>query len=108
LQHVIDAERIFTYRALRFARKDHTPLPGFDENVFAENAKADKRDWYELLEEFKVVRKAPEYLFNSFDKDQLEATGLANNSPTYVLGIGFLLIGHSLHHQRIIEERYLR
>lgn len=107
LQHVIDAERVFTYRALRFARQDHTPLPGFDENVFAENAKADKRDWNKLVEEFKAVRKSSEYLFNSFDKEQLEAAGLANNNPTYVLGIGFLLIGHSLHHQRIIEERYL-
>ena len=107
LQHLLDAERIFAYRALRFARKDSTFLAGFDENTFAENAKADKRDWNNLVEEFKVVRMASEYLFASFDNDQLEATGTANNSSVYVLGIGFLLIGHSLHHMKVIKERYL-
>jgi hypothetical protein len=107
LLHIIDAERIFAYRALRFARKDNTPLPGFDENLFADNSKADKRDWKDMVEEFKVVRKSSEYLFNSLDDDQLNATGVSNNSPVYVLGIGFLLIGHSLHHVRILKERYL-
>jgi uncharacterized damage-inducible protein DinB len=107
LQHIIDAERIFAYRALRFARKDETPLPGFDENLYADNAKADKRDWKEMVEEFKVVRKSSEYLFRAFDNDQLEATGVSNNSPVYVLGIGFLLIGHSLHHVKVVKERYL-
>ena len=107
LQHIIDAERIFAYRALRFARKDNTPLPSFDENLFADNAKADKRDWQEMVDEFKVVRKSSEYLFNSFDDDQLDATGISNNSPVYVLGIGFVLVGHPLHHMRIIKERYL-
>ena len=107
LQHVIDAERVFAYRALTFARKDTTFLPGFDENLFAENAKTDKRDWKNLVEEFKVVRMASEYLFASFDDDQLDASGTANNSSVYVLGIGFLLIGHSLHHMRVIKERYL-
>ena len=107
LQHVVDAERIFAYRALRFARKDTTFLPGFDENVFAENAKADKRDWKNLVEEFKVVRMSSEYLFASFDDDQLDATGTSNNSSVYVLGIGFLLVGHSLHHMKVLKERYL-
>jgi uncharacterized damage-inducible protein DinB len=107
LQHIIDAERIFAYRALRFARKDSTFLPGFDENSFADNAKADKRDWKNLVEEFKVVRMSSEYLFASFDDDQLDAAGTSNNSSVYVLGIGFLLVGHSLHHMKIIRERYL-
>jgi uncharacterized damage-inducible protein DinB len=108
LQHIIDAERVFAYRALRFARKDPTFLPGFDENLFAENAKADKRDWNNLVEEFKVVRMASEYLFASFDDDQLDATGTSNNNTVYVLGIGFLLVGHSIHHMKVIKERYLR
>ncbi|MDP4262085.1 MAG: DinB family protein [Bacteroidota bacterium] len=107
VQHVIDAERIFAYRALRFARKDTTPLPGFDENTFADNAKAGKRDWDNMVEEFKVVRKSSEYLFASFDDDQLDATGTANNNPVYVLGIGYLLIGHAMHHLKMIKERYL-
>jgi uncharacterized damage-inducible protein DinB len=107
LQHIIDAERVFGYRALRFARKDPTFLPGFDENDYADNAKADKRDWNNLAEEFKLVRMSSEYLFASFDDDQLDATGTSNNSSVYVLGIGFLLIGHSMHHMKIIRERYL-
>src|SRR5258706_6150717 len=107
LQHVIDAERIFSYRALRFARKDPTPLPGFDENTFADNAKAGLRDWNDLVAEFKAVRISSEYLFASFDDEQLEAGGTANNSPVYVLGIGFLLIGHPMHHMKVIKERYL-
>jgi DinB superfamily len=107
LQHIIDSERVFCYRALRFARKDNTPLPGFDENLFAQNSNAGKRDWQSLVEEFKAVRKSSEYLFNTFDKEQLEANGLANNTPNYVLGIGFIIVGHSMHHKKITEERYL-
>ena len=107
LQHIIDAERIFSYRALRFARKDATPLPGFDENSFAAAAKADARSWDKLVEEFKVVRRSSELLFNSFDEDQLQSNGISSNSPNYVLAIGFIIIGHSVHHQKIIKERYL-
>ena len=107
LQHAIDAERIFCYRALRFARNDSTPLPGFDENLFAENAKADKRNWNDLVEEFKTVRKATEWLYSSFDEDQLNASGVSNNHSNYVLAFGYISIGHSLHHMKIIKERYL-
>ena len=108
LQHIIDAERVFGYRSLRFARKDPTPLPGFDENLFAKNAKADKRNWNDLIEEFKAVRKATEYLYNSFDEEQLDATGASNNSSNYVLGFGYISIGHTLHHVNLIKERYLQ
>ena len=107
LQHIIDAERIFAYRALRFARKDTTPLPGFDENLFAAASKADKRSWDKLVEEFKVVRRSSELLFHSFDEDQLQSDGISSNSPNYVLALGFILIGHATHHQKIIKERYL-
>ena len=107
LQHIIDAERVFSYRALRFARKDPTPLPGFDENHFAKNAKADKRSWNDLIEEFKVVRKGTEWLYGSFDEEQLDASGVSNNASNYVLGFGYISIGHSLHHMRIMKERYL-
>lgn len=107
VQHIIDAERIFAYRALRFARKDATPLPGFDENMYADNAKADKREWNELLAELKTVRDSSTFLFNSFDGDQLDSNGVSSNSPNYVLAIGYILIGHAVHHQHIIEERYL-
>ena len=107
LQHIIDAERVFCYRALRFARKDPTPLPGFDENLFAANAKADKRKWNDLLEEFKTVRKATEWLYSSFDEEQLNAEGVSNKSSNYVLAFGYISVGHTLHHIKIIKERYL-
>ena len=107
LQHIIDAERIFDYRALRIARKDETPLPGFDENSYAEHSKAARRDWSELKDEFRVVRRSSEYLFGSFDEDQLNATGVASNNSISVLALGFIVVGHALHHKKVIEERYL-
>jgi len=107
LQHIIDAERVFDYRALCFARKDPSPLPGFDENIFAANAKADKRNWDDLLEEFKAIRRGSEFLFGSFDEEQLNSMGIANNHSNYALAFGYVLIGHSLHHMKVIKERYL-
>lgn len=107
LQHIIDAERIFSYRALRFARKDPTPLPGFDENLYAQNAGIGKRKWDDLVEEFKAVREATKCLFNSFDDEQLNAEGISNKNSNYVLAFGYILVGHSLHHMKVISERYL-
>ena len=107
LQHVVDTERVFAYRALRFSRKDDTPLPGFNENLFAKNSKADKRNWNEMVEEFYMLRKANEMMFASFDSEQLENTGLSNNNPIYVMAMGFVCAGHVNHHMQIIKERYL-
>lgn len=107
LQHIIDAERIFAYRALCFARKDSTPLPGFDENEYAFNSKAAKRDWNEMVEEFKVLRKSNELMFGSFDKQQLDSTGTASGKSVYVSAIGFILVGHIHHHVNVLKERYL-
>ncbi len=91
LQHIIDAERVFAYRALRFARKDTTFLPGFDENSFADNAKAETRNWKNLVEEFKVVRMSSEYLFASFDDDQLDA-----QAPQIIIPFMYLVSGSLL------------
>ena len=107
LQHLIDAERIFSYRALRFARKDETPLPGFDENLYADTARVDQRSWNDMIEEFAAVRKSTELMFASFNEDELESAGIASGGSTYVRGIGFIIAGHCNHHKRIIEERYL-
>jgi len=107
LQHIIDAERIFAYRALCFTRQDTSPLPGFDENEYANNSKATKRSWKEMVEEFKALRKSNEILFASFDKNQLDSTGNASGKPIYVLGIGFIMVGHINHHVNVIKERYL-
>lgn len=107
LQHIIDTERVFAYRALCFSRKDKTPLPSFDENLYANNSKANKRIWNELVEEFNAVRKSTELLFNSLDKAQLNETGIASGNPVYVMGLGYLIVGHLAHHLNILKERYL-
>ncbi|HEY0354893.1 MAG TPA: DinB family protein [Flavisolibacter sp.] len=107
VQHIIDAERIFNYRALAFARKDGTSLPGFDENLYADNSKASKRTRDELLNEFLAVQSSSYLLFASFDEDQLEQEGIANGNTVYVKGIGFIVVGHALHHLAVLKERYL-
>ena len=107
LQHIIDIERVFTYRALRFARKDETNLPGFDEKVFSASAKADKRNWNDLVDEFASLRKATELMFGSFDNEQLESKGTASGVSMYVLGIGYIIVGHCEHHMTILKQKYL-
>lgn len=107
VQHLIDAERIFTYRSLRFARKDQTPLPGFDENEYVDATDANKRTLTDLIQEYKAVRLSTLYLFKSFTEEELMRTGIALNNSFTVRAIGFIAIGHQKHHQRIIAERYL-
>ena len=107
IQHLMDTERIFAYRALRFSRNDTTPLPGFDENDFVDNTDANKRSIQELLTEFAVVRQATLSLFKSFSEEQLLRIGTASGKEISVRAIGFILIGHQKHHQRIFKERYL-
>lgn len=107
LQHIIDAERIFAYRALRIARHDKTPLQGFDENAYATASNADTRSWKNLLLEFEVVRKSSDLLLQSFTEDQLQQTGTTNGEPNNVKAISFVIFGHILHHMLILEEKYL-
>jgi hypothetical protein len=107
LQHIIDAERIFAYRALCIARQENTSLPGFDENDYADNSKARKRDWDNMIEELKVVRRSSEILFSSFDKEQMATYGVANNNPASVLAIAFIMVGHINHHIHVTKERYI-
>lgn len=107
VQHLIDAERIFSYRALTFARKDTTPLPGFEENDYAANCEADRRTSESLLNELQLVQQSTAALFNSFSEEQLEQSGTANGQSTYVRALGFIIIGHSIHHLNVIKERYL-
>lgn len=107
LQHIIDAERVFSYRALSFARKDSAPLPSFDENVWAITAKAPKRKWNDLVDEFKALRAANIAFFASLDEEQLQQSGTASNNVMSVAALGFVCAGHVAHHMRVISERYL-
>ena len=107
VQHIIDAERIFSYRALCFARGEKASLPGFEENDYAAASKADNRSKEELIEEFETVRRSIHQLFSSFDEEQLSSVGVANNNPISVNAIGFIIPGHVQHHINILKERYL-
>jgi hypothetical protein len=107
LQHLIDAERIFNYRALCIARKETISLPGFDENTYAANSNGKTRKWQSLVDEFIHVRKSTEDLYLSFTEEMLAQKGLSNNNMITPLSLGFITVGHFYHHKRIIEERYL-
>lgn len=107
LQHLIDAERIFAYRALRFSRNDQTQLASFDENEYVIEANANRRSIQDLLTELAVVRQSTLSLFRSFSQEELLRNGIASNNPMSVRALGFVIIGHQNHHQRIFEERYL-
>ena len=107
IQHIIDTERVFCYRALSFARNDQTPLPGFDQDVFVDNATTIERDYYDLLDEMKVLRKSSIQLFKSFSKEALLRIGVASNNKMSVRALGYLFSGHQLHHINIVKERYL-
>jgi uncharacterized damage-inducible protein DinB len=108
VQHIIDAERIFCYRALCIARKDKTSFPGFEEDDYAAASKADKRTKEELMDELSAVQRSTMLLFASFDEEMLEENGISNGKPVYVKAIGNIIIGHGLHHKNILSERYLQ
>ncbi|WP_367770012.1 DinB family protein [Flavobacterium sp. WC2421] len=107
IQHIIDTERIFAYRALRISRNDKTPLPGFEENHYVDNTNANERNLQGLLTEMAVVRQATLSLFKSFSEEQLLRTGTASNTSISVRAIAFIIIGHQKHHQKVYQERYL-
>lgn len=107
LVHILDAERVFQYRALRFARKDVTPLPGFDQDIYVPNSMANSRTKASIIEEYKVVRGSSIALFAQFNDEILHRAGTASNGRMTVAALGFMICGHQRHHRNIIRERYL-
>ena len=105
--HIVDAERIFQYRALRIARCDKTALPGFEENSYVETANANSRTLNSIIEEFKLVRTTTIQLFETFNEHQLLEIGTASDKTISVRALLPIIIGHQLHHQNILNERYL-
>ena len=105
--HLTDAERIFGMRALCFARKDKTPLPGFEENDYVNSGNFQKRSFYNLVHELNLVRVSHLALFKSFDEEALSQIGTANNNPVSVRALIFIIAGHEIHHLNVIRERYL-
>jgi len=108
LGHVCDAERVFAYRALRVARNDATPLPGFDENEYVKNAPFAQLGIGELIEDYTAVRRATLSLFRNLDEAAWMRRGLANQQQVTVRALAYIIAGHDLHHQRVLEERYLK
>jgi len=107
LLHIIDTERVFTYRALQFARAKNVEIKGFDQDEFAANSYANKRTMQQLLEEYMAVRTATVVLFNTFSENTLQQMGVASTSPLSVRAAGYIISGHEKHHIAIINERYL-
>lgn len=104
--HVCDAERVFTYRALRFARSDATPLPGFDQDAWEPYTYAEERAWSDVVDEFRALRTATVHLFRSFPAEAWRRQGVASGMVVSVRAIAWIAAGHELHHRRIFRERY--
>jgi len=107
LVHVIDTERIFAYRALRIARGDQTPLPGFEQDDYVPTSGANARSIQNILAEYDTVRAATLSLLQSFGPEHVSRTGTASGNPVSVRALGFLMAGHEAHHLHILQERYL-
>lgn len=108
VQHIIDGERIICNRALVIARQDKTtPLPSFDEKLYAASAQADERTKSDLISELEILQQSSKKLFESFTVEQLGARGTVSNYTIDVNALGFVVIGHCLHHMKILKERYL-
>ncbi len=107
IMHLLDAERVFQYRALRFARGDTTELPGFDQDSYVPQSGASARTKQQLMTEFGAIRESTISLFRSFNKESLLRVGIASGAPMSVRALGFVISGHQAHHLKILKERYL-
>ena len=105
--HLIDTERVFAYRALRVARMDKTPLPGFDQDDFVPTSKADGRSKASLIAEYRAVRQATVSLLSTLGEEELSYVGTASDSPITARALSFLIAGHQIHHIELFKERYL-
>jgi hypothetical protein len=106
LNHITDCERIFTYRALRIARGDATPLATFYQDAYVAAAHAERQSLGSLLDEFESVRHATLTLFRSFDADVGMCRGVASGMPESVRAMAYIIAGHERHHVTILKERY--
>ncbi len=106
--HIIDGERIFAYRALRFARNDSTPLPGFEQDDYIQNASFDDCTLSDLADELESVRRSSLFLFKHLNQEAWLRKGTANESEASVRALAYILAGHELHHRTILRERYLQ
>lgn len=106
LVHIIDDERIYAYRALRFARGDTTPIPGFDQDTYIVPSNANQRTLDDIFAEYKTVRESTVSLFNSFDASVLLRSGTADGKQATVQALIYHIAGHELHHLYSMQENY--
>lgn len=107
VQHLIDTERMFQYRALRISRNDKSPIQGYDHNVYVEESQADHRTYSSLLEEYNHLRKSTILFYTNMFPGQVNRIGLANGKPFSPLAIGYVICGHEKHHVKVFKERYM-
>ncbi len=107
LMHIIETERIFQYRALRFSRQDETAVQGFDESWYVQHNNYDQRTMADLSEEFSLVRQSTMILFKHMNSKMIDFEGPANNSIVTPRSLGWMIVGHTIHHCDVIKERYL-
>lgn len=108
IQHLIDTERVFTFRCFSVARGDKSKLPSFDENAYVPASKANRKTIQELVFEFSVTRDFTLSIINSLNNNELKEIGNANNSKLSARACGFIILGHRLWHTNIIKELYLQ
>ncbi|MEM6964631.1 MAG: DinB family protein [Bacteroidota bacterium] len=106
LLHLLDCERIFAYRALRIARNDSTTLPGFEQDDYVPFCNAEQRTPASIIVEYKAVRQATIHLFKNFSKKDFQRKGTASGFAVSVLGLGYIIVGHEMHHLAVLAERY--
>jgi hypothetical protein len=105
--HLIDSERIFAYRALRFARRDRAELPGFEQDDYVAAAASDERAWSDLLAELEAVRRTTVLLFRGLRPEAWLRRGVANGNEISVRALAWAIAGHERHHLGIVRDRYL-
>lgn len=107
LQHLIDTERVFSYRALWFARKNTEALPGMDQDDFNTHSQANARPMSDLIAEYRALKSATHAMLSSFSEAVLIQSGTASGNQFSVRALAFIMIGHEQHHLQVIKERYL-
>ncbi|MBK7631338.1 MAG: DinB family protein [Ignavibacteriales bacterium] len=105
--HLMDVERIFAYRALCIARGETTPLPGMDQDLYVANGNFNKRQLFDLVYEYRLLRESNILLFGSFDKSILQNRGKASGYEVTVLALMFMTAGHEKHHLKVLTEKYM-
>lgn len=107
LVHIIDTERVFCYRAMRFARKDSIDLQGFEQDLYVSNSNANARSLCDIFKEYELVRKGTIAIYKSFAEEALKHEGTVNGNKFNVLAIGYIIAGHETHHINVLENKYL-